>query len=228
MPMNKFQIKIPQKVMPLAMLGVAVLSLIAAIVVLVAAIGADAAYKTVFLSIATVLLFALVALAVYYLYLTRVNDPNFFLYNKEQRRNIPVEQLTFDIVNDRMNFYLSLIADSDEELWGGSVLAKSDGSFGREEVYRPLVAYKMLYDLTETTDDFAWDRIIFAEVTTIRLLTRAIKQAGDAELAQAIVDLYKGENVEEGENLRDFLTGNRKYLRARMLRYVKQKLDYFY
>ena len=226
--MKKIKIDIPQKLMAPAMLGVAVLSLIAAIVVMVTAILADAAYKTVFLSIATVLLFALVGLAAYYLYLTRVNDPNFFLYNKEQRRNIPVEQLTFDIVNDRMNFYLSLIADSDEELWEGSVLAKSDGSFGREEVYRPLVAYKMLYDLTDSNDDFAWDRIIFAEVTTIRLLTRAIKQAGDNDLAQAIVELYKGENLEEGENLRDFLTGNRKYLRARMLRYVKQKLDYFY
>lgn len=226
--MKKFEIKIPPKAMPLAMLGVAVLSLIAAIVVLVSAVGADAAYKKVFLTIATVLLFALVGLAAYYLYLSRIQDPNFFLYNKDQRRNIPVEQLTFDIVNDRMNFYLSLIADSDAELWDGAVLAKSDGSFGREEVYRPLVAYKMLYDLTESEDDFAWDRIILAEVTTIRLLTRALKQAGDNDLAQAIVDLYKGENVEEGENLRDFLTGNRKYLRGRMLRYVKQKLDYFY
>jgi hypothetical protein len=46
-------------------------------------------------------------------------------------------------------------------------------------------------------------------------------------MAQAIVELYKGEG-EEGENLRDFLLGNQKYLRGRMLRYVKQHLDYFY
>ena len=226
--MNLKNIKLNKQMLPLAMLGVAVLSLIAAIIVLISAICADATYKAVLFGIATVLFLIMSGLAAYYIYLSRESDPNFFLYNKETRKNIDASQLTFDIVNERMNFYLSLISDSDEELWQGAVLAKSDGSFGREEVYRPLVAYKMLYDLTESDDDFAWDRLILAEVTTVRLLTRALKQAGDADLAQAIVDLYKGENVEEGENLRDFLTGNRKYLRARMLRYVKQKLDYFY
>jgi hypothetical protein len=85
----------------------------------------------------------------------------------------------------------------------------------------------MLYDLTERNDDVSWHYLEFAEVTTIRLLTRALKQSGDADLAQAIVELYRGEG-EEGENLRDFLMGNRKYLRGRMLRYVKQNLDYFY
>ena len=54
----------------------------------------------------------------------------------------------------------------------------------------------------------------------------------DAGKVQAVrdisFDLYKGENIEEGENLRDFLMGNQKYLRGRMMRYVKQKLDYFY
>jgi hypothetical protein len=85
----------------------------------------------------------------------------------------------------------------------------------------------MLYDLTERDDDVQWRLLEFAEVTTIRLLTRALKQGGDADMAQAIVELYKGEG-EEGENLRDFLKGNQKYLRGRMLRYVKQHLDYFY
>lgn len=222
------KVKLNKQLLPVAMLAVAVLSLIAAIVVLVGAAHADATYKKVLLRVAAVLFFALVGLSLYYVYLARENDPNFFLYDKELRKNISLDQLTFDMVNERMDFYLSLISDSDEELWQGAVLAKSDGAFGREEVYRPLVAYKMLYDLTEHNDDICWNRLEFAEVTTIRLLTRALKQAGDNDMAQAIVELYKGENIEEGENLRDFLSGNRKYLRARMVRYVKQKLDCFY
>ena len=222
------KLKLNKQLLPVAMLAVAALSLIAAIIVLISAITSDATYKGVLFGIATVLFLIMSALALYYVYLSRSSDPNFFLYDKDQRKNIPVEQLTFDIVNERMSFYLSLISDSDDELWQGAVLAKSDGSFGREEVYRPLVAYKMLYDLTASEDEFVWDRITFAETSTIRLLTRAIKQAGDADMAQAIAELYKGEDLEEGENLRDFLVGNQKYLRARMLRYVKQKLDYFY
>ncbi len=216
-----------KRLMPLAMLLIAFLSLVAAIIVLVSAASADASYKKVLLRISAVLFFILMALALYYFYLTRESDPNFFLFDQTTRKNIPVDQLTFGIVNERMDFYLSLISDSDEELWQGGVLAKNDGSFGREDIYRPLVAYKMLYDLTDRDDDVQWRLLEFAEVTTIRLLTRALKQGGDADMAQAIVELYRGEG-EEGENLRDFLKGNQKYLRGRMLRYVKQHLDYFY
>lgn len=216
-----------KRLMPLAMLLIAFLSLVAAIIVLVSAASADASYKKVLLRISAVLFFILMALALYYFYLTRESDPNFFLFDQTTRKNIPVDQLTFGIVNERMDFYLSLISDSDEELWQGGVLAKNDGSFGHEDIYRPLVAYKMLYDLTDRDDDVQWRLLEFAEVTTIRLLTRALKQGGDADMAQAIVELYRGEG-EEGENLRDFLKGNQKYLRGRMLRYVKQHLDYFY
>ena len=216
-----------KRLLPLAMLLIAALSLIAAIIVLISAAGADAAYKKILLRIAALLFFVLMGLALFYFYLTRESDPNFFLYDQEARRNIPVDQLTFSAVNERMDFYLSLISDSQEELWQGGVLAKNDGSFGREDIYRPLVAYKMLYDLTADNTDASWGLLEFAETTTVRLLTRALKQGGDADMAQAIVELYKGEG-EEGENLRDFLLGNQKYLRGRMLRYVKQHLDYFY
>lgn len=216
-----------KRLFPLAMVLIAVLSLIAGVIVLISAAGADAVYKQILLRIAAVLFFVLMGLSLFYFYLTRESDPNFFLYDQEARRNIPVDQLTFSAVNERMDFYLSLISDSEEELWQGGVLAKNDGSFGREDIYRPLVAYKMLYDLTAENTDASWGLLEFAEVTTIRLLTRALKQGGDADMAQAIVELYKGEG-EEGENLRDFLLGNQKYLRGRMLRYVKQHLDYFY
>ena len=211
-----------------AMLSIALLSLVAAVIVLISAAGTDAAYKKVLLRISSALFFIMTGLALYYLYLSRENDPNFFLYDRTLRKNIAVEQLDFDLVNERMDFYLSLISDSGEQLWQGTVLSKSDGAFGREGVYRPLVAYKMLYDLTQANDDMQWGLLECADVTTIRLLTRALKQGGDVDMAQAIVDLYKGENALEGENLRDFLVGNQKYLRSRMLRYVKQHLDYFY
>ena len=216
-----------QHLVPVAMLVIAFLSLVAAIIVFISAPSMVAPYQKVLLRIAGILLLVLMGLSLFYFYLSRESDPNFFLYDQTQHKNIPVEQLTFSALNDRMDFYLSLISDSDEELWQGGVLAKSDGSFGREDVYRPLVAYKMLYDLTERDDDVQWGLFEFAEVTTIRLLTRALKQGGDADMAQAIVELYKGEG-EEGENLRDFIKGNQKYLRGRMLRYVKQHLDYFY
>ncbi len=226
--MNEKKIEKMKRLLPLAMLLIALLSLIAAIVLLVSAANVEATYQKVMLRLSAVLLFILMGLSLLYFYLSRETEPNFFLYDQAMRRNLSLEELTFDVVNERMDFYLSLISDSDEELWQGGVLAKNDGSFGKEDAYRPLVAYKMLYDLTEHNDDIHWRQLEMAEVTTVRLLTRALSQCGDRDLAQAIVDLYRGEGLEDGENLRDFLLGNRKYLRGRMLRYVKQHLDYFY
>jgi glucan phosphoethanolaminetransferase (alkaline phosphatase superfamily) len=93
-----------KRLMPLAMLLIAFLSLIAAIIVLVSAASADASYKKVLLRISAVLFFILMALALYYFYLTRESDPNFFLFDQSTRKNIPVDQLTFSVVNERMDF----------------------------------------------------------------------------------------------------------------------------
>ena len=47
-----------------------------------------------------------------YLWLSRDTYPNFFLYDRKKRRNIPVDKLTFKTVNERMTFMLTGIADS--------------------------------------------------------------------------------------------------------------------
>lgn len=217
-----------KRLLPLAMFLVGLLSLIAAVAVFVVAAGVAAAYRAVLLRIAGVLFLLLAGLAFYYIYISRETDPNFFLYDRVQHRNLTPDQLTFDIVDERMTFYLSLISKSDEELWRGDVLAKEDAAFGRGGVYRPLVAYKMLFDLTAVDDPACWAWLEAADASTIRLLTKALRQSKDNEMADAIVELYRGDNLEPGENLRDFLKGNQKYLRGRMLRYVKQNLESFY
>lgn len=217
-----------RRLIPMAVFLIGVLSIIAMVATFViAGRGDTAAYKKVFLRIAGVLFLLLSGLSFYYLYISRDTDPNFFLYDQKQKRNLPSDALTFRLVNERMDFYLSLISSSEKELWCGDVLAQDETVFGAGAVYRPLVAYKMLYDLTVENTEESWDYLEHAEVTTIRMLTRALRQAKDEELARAIVELYKGENVPEGENLRDFLCENQKYMRGCMLRYVKQHLDSF-
>ena len=69
-----------KKRMPLIVLIVGVVSLISAVLMLIFAIpNSNAAYKTVLNIIFVVLLLQLTGLSFFYLYITRDNDPNFFL-----------------------------------------------------------------------------------------------------------------------------------------------------
>ena len=127
-----------KKRLPLIIAIVAVLSLVGALLVLILMVpNADAVYKRVLEIILACLLLLLAACAGYYLLVTRDTDPNFFLFDRAKKRNIPVENLTFTIVNERMTFFLTMVCESVEQLWQENVL-ESDRKLGYRRVYRPL------------------------------------------------------------------------------------------
>ena len=100
-----------KKKLPLIVSVVGVLSLIGAVLLLfVAAPNADAAYKRVLEILIGVLMLLLSGLAAFYVYVTRDAEPNFFLFDRAKKRNIPVENLTFTIVNERMRIGRAALA----------------------------------------------------------------------------------------------------------------------
>ena len=89
-----------KKKIPLIMAIVAVFSFVGAILLLVLAVPkADAAYKRVLEVIISCLMIIISLLIAYYLYVIRDAEPNFFLFDRAKKKNIPVENLTFTIVN---------------------------------------------------------------------------------------------------------------------------------
>ena len=98
-----------KKKIPLIMAIVGVLSFIGAILLLVLAVPkADATYKRVLEVIISCLMIILSLLIAYYLYVIRDAEPNFFLFDRAKKKNIPVENLNFTIVNERMSFFLTM------------------------------------------------------------------------------------------------------------------------
>ena len=96
-----------KKKLPLVLLILAVVSLIGSLLLLIlAAPRANAEYKKVLIVIVASLMLLLSGLILYYLWIIRDAEPNFFLFDRAKKRNIPVEYLTFAIVNEKMNFYL--------------------------------------------------------------------------------------------------------------------------
>ena len=83
-----------KKKIPLIMAAVAVLSFVGAILLLAIAVPkADAGYKRALEVIISCLMIVLSLLIAYYLYVIRDAEPNFFLFDRAKKKNIPVENL---------------------------------------------------------------------------------------------------------------------------------------
>ena len=216
-----------KKRLPMIMAVVACVSLIGAILLLAIAVPhANATYKRVLEVIVSILLIAMAGLIGYYLWLTKDSEPNFFLFDRVKKRNIPVEELTFQTVNERMNVYLNKVSESVEALWLGEVF-ESERKLGYRKVYRPLLAYKMLYDLGDKNLDDYWDFLLNAPATTVEAICNALAQGGEVEMVKAFRFLMANYR-ENPAKIKDFIIGNLRYIRGRMLGYIKKHIELFY
>ena len=164
-----------------------------------------------------------------YLYIGRDNDPNFFLYDPKTGRNIDPADLDFDRINSRMSYFMTTLTTSVERLWTDNALDAPVEKFGVREIYRPLAAYKMLYDLAEFDSPDGWRLFLNAPAATITALTRALVMNGEETMANSLVKAYNSaSNGNDFEWLRDFLVGNKPYISRRMTKYVLQNLEWFY
>lgn len=211
----------------LVVAGVLILGGIALLLFLVP--GAAAFFKVCYVIISVLCILMGLGL-LFTLYLSRDNDPNFFLYDTKSQRNIPADELTFDRVNSRMSYFLTTLSTSQEKLWADNVLTDNGtGRFGVNDVYKPLTAYKMLYDLTEIDRPEGWRLFLTATPATLDALLDALEDNGEEAMAKALNHAYNSaSSSDDVEWVRDFLMGNAKYLRRRMLGYVQKHIEWFY
>ncbi len=217
-----------KKKLPLIVMIAGIVSFIGAVLLFALAVPrADAAYKRVLEIILASLMLLLSLLVVLYFYVTRDAEPNFFLFDRKRKRNIPLEKLTFKIVNERMTFYLSMVCDgSVEQRWTENAL-ENDRQLGPHRVYRPLLAYKMLYDLADKDLESDWALLYSAKPEIVNSLCSALEQGGEREIVRAfryVMDSYR----ETPAKIRDFICGNQKYFCGRMVKYITKNIELFY
>ena len=216
-----------KKLLPVIMAAVAIVSLIGAILLFAVALPlANAGYKRVLEVIIAILMLLMAGFIGLYLLLTRDSDPNFFLFDRAKKKNVPVEQLSFTTVNERMNIYLGMVCKKIEELWQGDVF-ESERKLGYRRVYRPLLAYKMLYDLAEKDLDAYWALLLNASNDTVEAICSALEQGGEREMVKAFRFLMANYRTKP-EKVKDFVIGNAKYIRGRMMSYIKKNIEFFY
>ncbi len=165
----------------------------------------------------------------YLLYTSRDTEPNFFLYDTKTTRNIELEELTFDRVNSRMSYFMSTLTTSQERLWSDNVLTVNPARFGVNEIYRPLSAYKMLFDLSEIDRPEGWRLFLCASPATIDALLSALKTAGEDDMLTKLRYAYdNAADRDDIEWLRDYVKKNSTYISHRMMGYVRKNIEWFY
>ena len=218
-----------KKVLPVVLwVGLAVFAIGAILLLAIAVPRADLAYKRVLSVICAVLMLLISILIGAYLWLSRDTYPNFFLYDRKKRRNIPVVKLTFKTVNERMTFMLTGIADSPEQLWKGDVLLFENEKFGYKSVYKPLVAYKMLFDLgNQGPDSGYWNYLKTAPQENLNAMFDALTKAGEKKMVDALRLLLERTD-DDYAKVKEFLRKNLGFIRSRMVYYVVKHIEFFY
>jgi flagellar motor component MotA len=160
----------------------------------------------------------------YFTYLLIDKNPNFFLYNTQTKRNISVQKLTFQMINSRMNRFLSGYATSEGKFWNDRVL--DNPYLDMEDKFKPLVAYKLLYGLAANDAEAGWRCLENASDDTIAFICKALRANGDNEFAGTIESIMKQNSVNI-KMIRDYLIRNKKYIQNKMFRYVCENIESF-
>lgn len=214
---------------------IGLLAFVGAILMLfVAAPHANAPYKRTMDIIIGLLFLLLFSLCLAYMLLTRDKDPNFFLFDRAKKKNQPLNKLSFTTVNERLNFLETMICSSEEDLWKKNLLENTD--LGYHNVYRPLLAYKMIYDLADRDIDTYWFYLYNVPSPILSAICRALEEGGGTEFAKMLhsaVEKYRecqdpAQKKAREEALRTFVCKNMGYLRGEMMKYVKKNIDLFY
>lgn len=152
---------------------------------------------------------------------------NFFLYDSKLKANRPVDELNFDTINKKMTFVMSKLTSSASKVWIENVFEGESEVFAdNDDRFVPLVAYKIIYDLSERANEGVWNLYLMADSSIIDAIAAALELNGDEELANAFRYLHEnaGGSFERTEK---FLADNKKYIQAKMVKYVKANIARF-
>lgn len=182
------------------------------------------AFAKILLFVGGVLVLLLAAELLYMWVLLRDERANYFLYNPVLNKNSSPEKLTFETVDEKMNKYLSGFAKSEGRIW-------TEGVFDRKRPdvlpqFYPAIAYKLLYDLAKFDNESGWKCFVLCSDATVAFIAASVAANGDNELANNLRQLKSAQPINL-KLVRDYLVGNKGYIRKKLYNYVIDNIDRF-
>ncbi|MBE6545922.1 MAG: hypothetical protein E7668_00590 [Ruminococcaceae bacterium] len=184
----------------------------------------EAALVKVLVIIISVICFIIAAEMVYMFYIESDSAPNYFLYNAQTKRNIPVQKMTFQVINSRMNRYLSGYAPSEGKLWTERIF--DNPYLEMDDKFKPAVAYKLLYDLAERDSEQGWKCFEIASEETVEFLCTALEMNYDTDMARTLRQMKTSAPLNL-KYVRDYIVKNRNYLKSKLCHYIYDNIQLF-
>ena len=151
---------------------------------------------------------------------------NYFLNYNGKKKGIAIEDLTFEIIDKQMNNFIIDGFGTPVALWKNSVLSSDEDVFGKEKVFKVLVAYKMLSDLQAHHSKKAWKMFYELPHVDFADIQDCLVRNGDDELARAL-NMYRLSGESSVAEAAAFLDENATYIQRRMINYVSRKIELF-
>jgi hypothetical protein len=150
--------------------------------------------------------------------------PNYFLYDSQTKRNIPVQKLSFQIINSKMNRFLAMYAPTEGKLWTDRAL--DDPYLNMQDAYKPAVAYKLLYDLAEKDAEQGWKCFELASEETVEFICVALEMNNDIDMASTLRQMKASQPLNV-KYVRDYIVKNRIYLKSKLSHYIYDNIQSF-
>lgn len=194
---------------------------ISGILVMVFGAGnSDGFLKVMFVIFGIVLIALGCALLFFAVLVATDENANFFLYDSRTKKNLPVESLTFETVNKKMTYVMTKLVANASKVWTENLFTSNDEFFEEGEIFRPLIAYKVIYDLCDRANESIWNLYLMADRSIIESISEALEANDDGELGKAFSFLHENASGNY-ERTQKFLEDNRKYIQNKMVKYVK-------
>ncbi len=201
----------------------AIASLAISVALFVVTFVADlATLASVFLGIVAALCLALAIELGYMFMLNRTAKANYFLYDPATKRNVPVQKLSFAVVNARTGRYLASFASSEGKIWNDRVLDEAE----IDPEFKTLIAYKLLFSLADKDVDAGWKCLENSSNKTIVFICEALNENSDFEFSNNFGKMMAEKPLNMGL-IRDYLVRNKRYMQSRMLKYVTDNIELF-
>lgn len=207
-------------------LGVAsAFSFLMAIVGFISILWNDSISQKVLIVICSILLLFLSLIYIYIIYLSIDREPNFFLYDRISKHNIPLSSLSWRIIDDKLNGYISDKFGGEIYLWTSNVICDAR-QCGYNGVLQPLIAYKMLCDIALDQDGTYLELFKSTDINNIYNIGNLLEKNGDKDMARAIVS-YRSHGG-NSEKFSKYLRSNAKYIQSKMVIFVRNNIEKFY
>ena len=154
------------------------------------------------------------------------NEVHFFLYDRRRSRMRRRDELSAEIVQDAMDYYLQALVSDQLALWQ-AFPKPLRLQLEAQPQFRAPVMYRMLYLLSECEQREIFE--IFSKADE-RIVTHLCHVLGDAEDTQMADFIYHLKQNCHGERERTvaFFQKNKHCFAARALRFVERHFDSFY